>query len=130
MKLSFYALLLFCVSASAAQGQKDKNEPRVLSVQSFYKAGDFLEMGENPRMLYVSGLMDGFYASTFFGASDEAIAALTSCTRGMDNRQLSAIVTKYVKDHPEVWHLSMSMESYNALSAACPGILKVVNGKS
>jgi hypothetical protein len=130
MKLAFYALLLFCLSASAAQGQKGKDEPRVLTMPSFYKAGAFLEMGENPRMVYVSGLMDGFYASTLFGASDEIIASLTSCTRGMDNKQLSAVVTKYVKDHPESWQPPLSVESYNALNATCPGVLRMVNGKN
>jgi hypothetical protein len=124
MKLSFCALLAFCLSASAAQGQKGKNEPHVVTMPSFYKAGAFLEMGDADRMVYVTGLVDGFYASVLFGATDETVASLTSCTQGMDNKQLSAIITKYVKEHPEVWHVSLSVEAYNALNAVCPGGLR------
>lgn len=125
MKFAFYALLFFCLSASATQGQKGKTPPRVfVSPQYFYKAGAFLEMGEADRTVYVTGLMDGFYASALFGASDETAASLISCTKGMDNKQLTAIVTKYVKDHPEYWHLALSVEAYNALNDACPGVLK------
>jgi len=39
----------------------------------------------------------------------------------MDSKQVLAIITKYVKDHPEVWHLPLSIEAFNALNAACPG---------
>jgi hypothetical protein len=48
----------------------------------------------------------------------------------MDSKQLTAIVTKYVKDHPESWHLPLSVEGYFALNAACPGVLKMVNEKN
>jgi hypothetical protein len=123
MRLAVYVLLALCLSASA-QEPKGKNQPRVFNIACFYKAGDFLEVGEADRVVYVSGLMDGFYASPLFGARDEAIASLTSCTRGMDSKQLSAIVTKYVKEHPEGWHLALNVEAYNALDAACPGGLR------
>ncbi len=84
-------------------------------------------MSEADRMLYTSGLMDGFFASALFGASGETVASLSSCTRDMDSKQVSAIITKYVKDHPESWHLPLSVEAYNALNAACPGMLKTIN---
>jgi hypothetical protein len=74
--------------------------------------------------------MDGFYASVFFGATDETVANLNSCTKDMDSKQISAIITKYVKDHPESWHLPLSVEAYNALNTACPGGLQIIDAKN
>jgi Ssp1 endopeptidase immunity protein Rap1a len=83
-------------------------------------------MDESNRVVYITGLMDGFFASGAFGATGETVAALDSCTKGMDNKQVSAIITKYVKDHPEAWHQPLSIEAFNALNTvACHGGLIV-----
>jgi len=121
MKAAFRVVIVLCVLAVAAQEQKGKKgTPRVFNEPYYnYKAESYVEMSEADRMLYTSGLMDGFFASALFGASDKAVANFSSCTRDMDTKQVSAIITKYVKDHPESWHLALSVEAYNALSAAC-----------
>jgi len=80
-------------------------------------------MEETERITYVKGLMDGFYASGMFGAPDETMTKLDACTKGMDSKQLTAIILKHVKDHPETWHQPLSIEAYNALNGACPGVL-------
>src|SRR5580704_1658305 len=80
-----------------------------------------VEMTDAARVFYTAGLMDGFYASALFGATDKTVANLHLCTKDMDSKQVSAIITKYVKDHPESWHLPLSVEGHNALNAACPG---------
>ena len=120
-------LVLLCVFAVAAQEQKGKrSQPRIINGPPyFYKAESFIELSEADRMLYTSGLMDGFFASALFGASDAAVASLHSCVKDMDSKQISAIITKYVKDHPESWHLSLSVEAHNALNAACQGGLRI-----
>ena len=127
MRSRFCILAVLCVLA-AAQGQPEKKAgtPRIIYAPPyFYKAEGFIEMSEADRMLYTSGLMDGFFAGSIFGVSDKTLESLYSCTRDMDARQLSAIITKYVKDHPESWHLPLSAEAFNALNAACPGGLKI-----
>jgi hypothetical protein len=48
----------------------------------------------------------------------------------MDTKQVSAIITKYVKEHPEGWHLPLSAEAHSALNNACPGGLRVIEGKN
>ena len=77
-----------------------------------------MELSEADRMWYTIGVMDGFYASSFFGASDATVAKLSSCTEDMDSKQLAAVITKYAEDHPETWHLPLSVEAHNALNAA------------
>jgi hypothetical protein len=129
--VALYVLALLCVLSVAAQEQKGKKEyTRVLlSPPHFFKAEDFVDLSEDDRLMYTIGLMDGFSGSALFGATDETVATLTSCTKDMDSKQLSAIITKYVKDHPESWQYPLSLEAYNALSSACHGGLKIIDRK-
>jgi hypothetical protein len=128
MKIVLCTLGILGLFAVVAHGQNQK--PRVIfSPPSFYKAEAFVELNEADRQMYTTGLMGGFYASAFWGASDEAVANLTSCTKDMDSKQITAIITKYVNDHPEDWHLPLSTQAFNALNKACPGVLRVVPQK-
>jgi hypothetical protein len=130
MKLALCVFAILCFSAATGRSQNEKLKPRVIDEpKHFYTAGEFIEMSEVNRMVYTSGLMDGFFASGLFGASDETVVNLNSCTRDMGMKQLSAIITKYINDHPESWHLALSAEGFNALNTACPGTLKIVNKK-
>jgi hypothetical protein len=117
MKAAFCILAVLSVltATSQEQPQKKGSSPRIIyGPPYFYKAEAFIEMSEADRMLYTSGLMDGFFASSLFGASDKTVETLSSCTKSMDANQLSAIITKYVKDHPESWHLPLSVEAFKA----------------
>jgi hypothetical protein len=59
---------------------------------------------------------------TLFGApnSNKSVAAIHSCLKEMSNVQVAAIITKYVKEHPERWHLGTNILGYEALTAVCP----------
>lgn len=84
------------------------------------KAEDFWQMSESDRELYASGLVDGFLAIGFFNAPDEEVTWVTSCVRGMDSKQVSAIIAKYIKEHPDWSNRSASGNAYFALVDACP----------
>jgi hypothetical protein len=127
MRVAASILAILCVCAAPAQEQKKATTRPFLTPPHFYKAEDFIDLSEADRMLYTTGLIDGFSASAMFGATNGTISNLTACTKDMDAKQISAIITKYVKDHPEAWHYPISIEAYNALTAACPGQLKIVD---
>lgn len=82
-------------------------------------------MDEPGRGLYASGLIDGFGASALFGATDESVKTLALCIKGMNSKQIAAIITKFVQERPEVWHVPLSIEAYAALNRACPGGLQL-----
>jgi hypothetical protein len=126
MKACLCVFAVLCVSALVMDGHQVKREGRTYPTPTCYvKAGKFLELKEYERVYYISGLMDGFYASAIFGASDETVGRLNSCAKDMDINQVTAIVSKYVEDHPETWHLPLSVEGYNAFNNACTGGLSV-----
>lgn len=129
MKACLCVLAVLCASALATDGQQVKEGRTYPTPTCYVKAGKFLELKEYEQVYYISGLMDGFYASAMFGASDETVGRLNSCAKEMDINQVTAIVSKYVKDHPKWWHLPLSVEAYNALDDACPGGLRVRNRK-
>ena len=120
---SFVLAAALCLFAATTVGQQEKRRTYHSPV-SFCSAEKFLGLDEINRQMYVAGLMDGFYTSAFFGASDDAVAKLDSCTQDMDLKQISAIITKYLKDHPEYWHLAVSPQAISALNTACHGGLK------
>jgi hypothetical protein len=126
MKAACCVLAILCVCAVAQAPEKKSTLRPFNTPHNYYKAEEFIEMSEVSRMFYTSGLMDGFYTMAMFGATDKTIASLTSCAGEMDSKQVSAIITKYVKDHPETWHHPLSIEAWNALNEACPGQLRIV----
>jgi len=81
----------------------------------------FIALPENDRVTYTTGLMDGFLAAEVFRADGSAVERLGVCTKPMDSKQIMAIITKYIQEHPETWHLPASVEAFNALNYACPG---------
>ena len=101
MKTCLCLLALLCSFAPATDGQQPNSDSRTFPTPTcFLKAGKFLELGESERLSYTTGLLDGFYGSGMFAASDDSVASLNSCTKGMDSKQVTAIVLKYVSDHP------------------------------
>ena len=128
MKAAFCLLAVVWVCTVAAQEQGKTGAHRTFKTPPhYYKAEEFADLSEVSRVLYISGLMDGFFASAMLGATDKTVDSLSSCTGEMDAKQVTAIITKYVKDHPETWHNPLSIEAYNALIEACPGKLNITN---
>jgi hypothetical protein len=77
------------------------------------------DLDEHDKMIYVTGVVDGFFGSTFFGAKDIYAEGLKKCLIGMQTDQLAAILTKYLKDHPEEWDQPAHKSMYVALLNAC-----------
>jgi hypothetical protein len=127
MKLHTCALTILSMMAVAVYAQKENANPRAVKEPAhFYKAEDFLQMSDTDRELYASGLVDGFLASAFFDAPDEVVAWMKSCTRDMSSKQVSAVIVKYMKDHPEWSSRSASGNAYYAFVDACPTPAKSV----
>lgn len=122
MRAIYCIFAILCVLTTVAQEPKAKTNLQPINVPlNFYKAEEFTDLSEVARLSYTIGLMDGFLGSEVFGATDEKVKKLSSCIKEMDAKQITAIITKHVKEHPEVWHLPLSVEAYNALNTACPG---------
>lgn len=98
-----------------------KSSPREIKAHPYYmKTERFIELSEADRAIYTMGLMDGFSAGGLFRADEAMLEKLSECTKEMDAKQVSAIIFKYVQEHPEIWHLQLNIQAVNALEKACP----------
>jgi hypothetical protein len=121
MKIQTCALAVLFMMAVVLYAQKENVHQRSIKEPlRFCTAEDFWQMNDSDRELYASGLVDGFLAIGFFNAPDEEVTWVTSCVRGMDSKQVSAIIAKHIKDHPEWSNRSASGNAYFALVDACP----------
>ncbi len=84
----------------------------------FYTGNDYLQLGENSRRTYVTGIIDGFHLA--FGESPKSLKWITNCTRGKDNFQITAIVDKFLSENPQRWHEPMNVLVYDSLVNICP----------
>jgi hypothetical protein len=109
-----FALLVF--SAFSQQG---------ISVKSgFLTAEEFTHMNDQSQHDYAMGIVDGMLLAPLFGAprawnEGQKIAAFGDCITGMSSRQVAAIISKFVRDHPERWSESMHAVAFSAMTQAC-----------
>ena len=126
-KIALFVLILFSIpSASPRQGTAPTPDARktIFMLNGFGKAQDFLKYSNETKVGYAMGLLDGIWLAPIFDAPDRgpALAATQACIKGMDNYQVEAIIEKYIKDHPEIWHLALNLEAWNAIRTACPNV--------
>jgi|SRR5580704_8820398 hypothetical protein len=120
--MAFSGGFLLCLCAVVAHGQKE----RQITIPTYFeKAEDYHALPEFDRKAYTTGLIDGFYGAAMFGPDGKGAEKLGACTKGMDTTQITAIISKYVADHPEGWNYPLSMQAYNAMNRACPGGLHI-----
>jgi len=125
VKLALTSVLLATILLGRSPAQNEQS-PKFLGFAylpgSFLKAGQFKDLSPEKQEVYAVGLLDGLFVSTIFGADEDGLKKLADCTKEMDSEQISAIISKYVHDHPEAWHETLSTQSLNAMFSACPGL--------
>jgi hypothetical protein len=101
-------------SVSRAEGVRIPNP--------FTTGQQFLDLSESYRTAYVMGLIDGVYIGPLFDASQATVGALQQCLLGRNNRQIAAMLSKYIRDRPERWHEGANAMFYSLLFELCPGV--------
>ena len=109
-------LILFAFSAFSQQG---------ISVKSgFLTAEEFTHMNDQSQHDYAMGVVDGMLLAPLFGAprawnDGQKIGAFGQCITGMSSRQVAAIISRFVRDHPERWNEPMHAVAFTAMTQAC-----------
>jgi hypothetical protein len=89
----------------------------------FSDVTDYRRDPEWVRGRYVTGVIDGLFVSTSLGASETAVRALKRCLNGVNSVQLTAIVDKYISDHPESWQYGTQLMVFEAMDKFCPAMI-------
>lgn len=118
--LSFAILLMFCANGYCLMSGSDLLKSCAAAVKM--ADGTNLSVDEAADSMlclgYLSGFTDSLRLSTRF--SGTSIANVCLPTEGVSNEQLSRVITKWLKDHPEDLHKSVRIEVLNALSHVFP----------
>jgi len=113
--LSFTVLICCAGSSVMAQTSKDQG----VFIEKGFVNGNNLYSNAFAKEAYITGVMDGFFAGQAIN-SNKDFFWLKKCTDGMTNKQITAIVDKYLKNHPEQWHDYMNILVYRSLIDMCP----------
>jgi hypothetical protein len=90
----------------------------------FMNTGEYSDLPPVEQYGYAMGFVNGMMASGNLGADISKLETLNGCTEGMQAKQLAAVLDKYVKEHPEVWHQTLAAHSLAAIIEACPDLKK------
>lgn len=99
--------------------------PSIVQAQGYLIKSDFLT-GNSFRALpnaqmrgYVMGFAAGAFVSPLFGAKKQDLVWLETCVTGMNDKQLLAVVEKWLAENPIYWHEQMNVLTFRALKESC-----------
>lgn len=86
----------------------------------FFTAKDYLDMSDTEKRAYVTGQVNGMLVAPFFGAPEDNLAWLKTCSGKMSDEQLASILSRYVHEQPNP-QANLNVVTFNALRLACKG---------
>lgn len=86
----------------------------------FFTGKDYLDMGDNERRAYATGAINGMLVAPFFGAPEDNVNWLKSCTIKMSDEDIAAILTRYIREQEGQLNYNLNILTFNALRNACP----------
>ena len=116
------------MALSAGDTASQSNEPSQRKVDpiapvtihdGFLTAKDFRELPQARKVSYVTGVLDGMLLAPFFGAPKNRLEWFESCVVGMDDEQVTAILSRFVAENPARWHQRVHTQFYAAMREAC-----------
>jgi hypothetical protein len=111
-RLIFILTLLMCIDSYASQ-------QRVTISRGFFTGKDYFEMSDTEKRAYVTGAINGMLVAPFFGAPEERLGWLKSCTGKLSDEQSASILSTYISNDPTQLNMSLNVVTFNALKSAC-----------
>src|SRR5689334_6256761 len=94
------------------------NQQTVKISPGFFTAKDYLDMSDTEKRAYVTGQINGMLVAPFFGAAEDKLTWLKTCSSKMSDEQLASILTRYVSDQTNQQQ-NLNVVTFTALRAAC-----------
>lgn len=113
MKVLFPILAL--IALTCVYGSQEK----VSISRGFFTGKEYLDMSETERRAYATGAINGMLVSPFFGAPQDRVEWLKSCSARLSDVQTAEILSRYITDNPEKQNDSLNVLTFNAMRGAC-----------
>ena len=85
----------------------------------FFTGKDYLDMSDTEKRAYVTGEINGMLVAPFFGAPEENLNWLKTCSGKMSDEQLASVLSRYIRDQPNQLEQNLNVVTFNALREAC-----------
>ena len=95
------------------------NQQTVKISPGFFTGKDYLDMSDTEKRAYVTGGINGMLVAPFFGAPEENLNWLKTCTSKLSDEELAGILTKYIRDHSNQMDANLNVVTFNAIREAC-----------
>jgi len=95
------------------------NQQTVKISPGFFSGKDYLDMSDTEKRAYVTGEINGMLVAPFFGAPEENVAWLKTCSAKMSDEDLAAILSRFIRDQPGQMQTNLNVVTFNALREAC-----------
>jgi len=95
------------------------NQQTVKISPGFFSGKDYLDMSDTEKRAYVTGEINGMLVAPFFGAPEENMAWLKTCSVKISDEDLAAILTRFIRDQPAQMQTNLNVVTFNALREAC-----------
>ena len=95
------------------------SQQKVAISGGFFAGRDYLEMSDTERRAYATGAINGMLVAPFFGAPQENLNWLKTCTGKMSDEQLAAVLTNYIRAQPSNMQMNLNVVTFNAIRETC-----------
>jgi len=95
------------------------NQQTVKISPGFFSGKDYLDMSDTEKRAYVTGEINGMLVAPFFGAPEENLAWLKTCSVKMSDEDLAATLSRFIRDQPGQMQTSLNVVTFNAFREAC-----------
>ena len=109
--LALFALLLFANVYA--------NQQTVKISPGFFSGKDYLDMSDTEKRAYVTGEINGMLVAPFFGAPEENLNWLKTCSGQKSDEELAGILARFIRDQPGQMQVNLNVVTFNALRQAC-----------
>lgn len=111
-RVIFFLALLAAANVFASQ-------QRVSISRGFFTGRDYFEMSDTEKRAYATGAVNGMLVAPFFGAPEERLAWLKTCTAKWSDEETAAVLTRYLSGNSDQLGMSLNVVTFNALKDAC-----------
>ena len=76
-------------------------------------------MSDTEKRAYATGAINGMLVAPFFGAPEERLTWLKTCTGKMSDEQTASILSNYINNDSSQLNMSLNVVTFYALKDAC-----------
>src|SRR5215203_5344656 len=113
MKRLLPLITLIAVASVYSSQQTVKISP------GFFTGKDYLDMSDTEQRAYATGGVNGMLVAPFFGAPEENLNWLKTCSAKMADEQIASILTRYIRTQPNQLEANLNIVTFNAMREAC-----------